>query len=113
MRGGARGAYMPYSSPCETLAATSSWPNSEALAARVVLAYPHVVFHLCMCGLCRGAAVVAATLIGYKRHEGCCRDDHEEETIVNDYFLYTDARLNWNVAPTLLELPGVSSGNDQ
>jgi hypothetical protein len=51
--------------PHETLHATSSRPNSEALAAHVVLAHPHVVFHPCTCGLHRGAAVVAAVLIGY------------------------------------------------
>jgi hypothetical protein len=37
---------------------------------------------------------------------------HEEETIVNDYFLYTDARLGWIAAPTLLSLLSASSGND-
>jgi predicted Fe-S protein YdhL (DUF1289 family) len=26
---------------------------------------------------------------------GCYRDDNEEETIVNDYFLYTDVQLHW------------------
>jgi hypothetical protein len=30
-----------------------------------VLAHPHVVFYLCMCGLCVGAATVATVLIGY------------------------------------------------
>jgi hypothetical protein len=30
-------------------------------------------------------------LIGYDDRGGCCRDDHEEETLVNDYFLHTDA----------------------
>jgi hypothetical protein len=56
---------MPSTQPRETLAATSSWPNSEALAARVVLAHPRAAFHLRTCGLRRGVAVVAATLIGY------------------------------------------------
>jgi hypothetical protein len=51
--------------PCETLTATSSPPNSEVLAARVVLAHPHVAFHLHTCGLHRGAVVVAIALIGY------------------------------------------------
>jgi hypothetical protein len=51
--------------PRETLAATSSHLNSEALAVRVVLAHPRTVFHLHTCGLHRGAAVVAAALIGY------------------------------------------------
>jgi hypothetical protein len=48
-------AYMP---PHEILAATSSRPNSEALAARVA-------FHPYACGLHRGTAAVAAVLIGY------------------------------------------------
>jgi hypothetical protein len=50
--------------PRETLAA-ASWPNSEALAARVVLAHPCVTFHPYTCGLRGGTAVVATTLIGY------------------------------------------------
>jgi hypothetical protein len=37
-----------------------------------------------MCGLHEAAAVFAATLIGCNDHGGCCRDDHEEETIVID-----------------------------
>jgi hypothetical protein len=32
--------------------------------------------------------------------------------IVNDYFLYTDARLYWIAALTLLSLLIISSGND-
>jgi hypothetical protein len=67
--------------PRETLAATSSRLNFEALATHVLLAHPHVALHLCTCGLHRGAAAVAATLIGY--------DD--VEAIMKDYFLYTDA----------------------
>jgi hypothetical protein len=51
--------------PRETLAITASRPNSEALAARVVLAHPHTEFHLCTCGLHGGAIVVVATLISY------------------------------------------------
>jgi hypothetical protein len=43
-----------------------------------------------MCGLCRGAVVVVVTLISYNDRGCCCRDDYEEETIVIDYFLYTD-----------------------
>jgi hypothetical protein len=31
---------------------------------------------------------------------------------VNDYFLYTDARLCWIADPTLLPLLSVSSGNN-
>jgi hypothetical protein len=52
---------LAYTPPCETLAAISSRPNSEALATREVLAHPWAVLHPCTCGLCRGAAA----LIGY------------------------------------------------
>jgi hypothetical protein len=41
-----------------------------------------------MCGLCRGVAAVATVLIGYD--VGLLPDEHEEVTIVIDYFLYTD-----------------------
>jgi hypothetical protein len=44
-----------------------------------------------MCGLCGGTDAVAAVLIGYDDRGGCCRDDHEEDMIMNNYFLYTDA----------------------
>jgi hypothetical protein len=47
------------------LAVASSRPNSEALAMCVVLAHPRVVFHPYICGLRRGATVVAAALIDY------------------------------------------------
>jgi hypothetical protein len=48
----------------KTLAATSSSrPNSEALTTCEVLAHPRVVSHPYTCGLCGGAAVIAATLI--------------------------------------------------
>jgi hypothetical protein len=43
-----------------------------------------------MCGLHRCAAAVAVALIGYDDCGGYCQNDHEEETIVIDYFLYTD-----------------------
>jgi hypothetical protein len=43
---------------------------------------------------------------------GCYRDNHKEETIVIDYFLYTDMRLCWIAAPTLPLLPCASSGKD-
>jgi hypothetical protein len=46
MRGEARGGLTPYMPPHETLAATSSWLNSEALAACVE------AFDPCTCGLC-------------------------------------------------------------
>jgi hypothetical protein len=45
-----------------------------------------------MCGLRGGAAAVAAVLITYNDHGGFCWDDHEE-TIMIDYYLYSDARL--------------------
>jgi hypothetical protein len=51
--------------PRETLAATYSRPNSEALAARMVLAHSRAAFHPCTCGLHRGVAAVVAALIGY------------------------------------------------
>jgi hypothetical protein len=44
-----------------------------------------------MCGLRGGAAAVAATLIGYDDMEVAAGDDHMEEMIMNNYFLYTDA----------------------
>jgi hypothetical protein len=34
--------------------------------------------------------VVAAALIGYDDREGYCWETYEEETIVIDYFIYTD-----------------------
>jgi hypothetical protein len=61
MRGGARDGLMPDTPPCETLTATSSRPNSKALAVHVMLAHPRTVFHLRTCGLHRDAAA----LIGY------------------------------------------------
>jgi rhodanese-related sulfurtransferase len=54
-----------YTSPCETLAATASRLNFEALPARVVIAHPRVTLDPCTCGLRGGAAAVAAALIGY------------------------------------------------
>jgi hypothetical protein len=53
-----------YTPPYETLAAASSRSNYEALAACVVLAYPHAVFYLCTCGLRRDDAIAVA-VIGY------------------------------------------------
>jgi hypothetical protein len=82
---------MPYTPPPETLAATASLPISKSLAARVVLAHSHTMFHPCTCGHHGGAATVAATIIGYDNRGGCCWETREEETIVIDYFLYTDA----------------------
>jgi hypothetical protein len=60
----------------------------------------------------------------WRRYCGCCSADqlrrswrlllqtHEEETIVIDYLLYTDTRLRWITASTLLPLLNMSSGND-
>jgi hypothetical protein len=61
---GARLAHV-YTASRETLAATSTRPNSEALPARVVLAHQRAVLHPYTCGLCRGDTVVAVALIGY------------------------------------------------
>jgi hypothetical protein len=47
-----------------------------------------------------------------QRRRGCCRDDHEEEAIIIDYFIYTDVRLCWIDALTLLSLLSASSDND-
>jgi hypothetical protein len=66
IRGGVRGVINTcLQPPHETLAATSSWPNSEALAARMVLAHSRTMFHPCTCGLRRCAAAVAAAMIDY------------------------------------------------
>jgi hypothetical protein len=78
----------------------------------MVLAHPRAAFHPCTCGLCGDATVFAAVLIGYNDRGGCYHNDHKEEAIVIDYFLYTDVRLSWNAAPTLLLLFSASSGND-
>jgi hypothetical protein len=101
--------------PRETLATASFRPNSESLAVRVVLAHPHVVFHPYTCRLHRGvdAAVVAAVaLIGYDDIKVATNTIRREEATVIDYFLYTDTRLRWITAPTLLLLLSVSSSND-
>jgi hypothetical protein len=65
------------------LATISSRFDPETLAACDVLAHLHAIFPPYMCGLYEDVAAVAAVLIG-------C---HEKETIVIDYFFYTDARL--------------------
>jgi hypothetical protein len=65
-----------------------------------------------MCGLCGGVAAVAAVLIGYNDRGGCCWETREPKTIVIDYFIYTDVRLGWIAALTLLPLLSASSGND-
>jgi hypothetical protein len=104
--GEARGGLTPYTPPREILVATSSWSNFEALAMCVVLPHSCVAFHPCTCGLRRGADV----LIGYDNVEVVV--GMTEETIVNDYFIYTDTRLRWIAAPTLLPLLNASSGND-
>jgi hypothetical protein len=53
----------------ETLVVASSWPNSEALAAHVVLAHTHAAFHPYTWGLRRGVALVATMLIDYDKVE--------------------------------------------
>jgi hypothetical protein len=66
MRVGARGAHTPARHHVKTLAAISfSRPNSKALAAREVLAHPHMAFHPYTCGLRGGVVAVATALIGY------------------------------------------------
>jgi hypothetical protein len=78
----------------------------------MVLEYPRVAFHPYTCGLCVGAAMVPVALIDYDDCAGCYYDDYKEETIVINYFLYSDARLRWITTPTLLSLLSASSGND-
>jgi hypothetical protein len=67
-----------------------------------------------MCGLRRGAvaAAAAAALIGYNDVKFAVETTTREEAIMIDYFLYTDARLRYIAAPTLLSLLSTSSGND-
>jgi hypothetical protein len=107
MRGRIRGGLTPYTPSRETLAATSCRPNSEVLAVRVVLAHPHVSFHPCTCGFCRGAAA----LIGYE-HVKVATEMTTRRRRSIDYFLYTDAQLHWIAASTHLLLCCASSGND-
>jgi hypothetical protein len=101
-----------YTPSRETLAATFSRSNFEALSTRVVLSYPRATFHLYMCGLRRGAVAAAAALIGYNNIKVAVETTTREEAIVIAYFLYTDARLRYIAAPTLLLLLSTSSGND-
>jgi hypothetical protein len=104
---------MPTRHYVKTLATTSSsWLNPEALAACEVLAHPRVAFHPCTCGLYGGAGVVAATLISCDDVEVAAGTTMSEETIMIDYFLYTEAQLCWTATPTLLPLLKTSSGND-
>jgi hypothetical protein len=77
-----------------------------------VLAHPRTIFHRYTCGLHGDATAVVAALIGYDDRGGCYWDDHEEETIVIDYLLYSGVRLHWITTPTLLPLLSASSGND-
>jgi hypothetical protein len=79
--------------------------NPEALAARVVL-------HPYTCKLRGDADAVAAALISYDERGGCCWETHESKTSMIDYFFYTDTRLHWINAPTLLLLLSASSGDD-
>jgi hypothetical protein len=53
------------------------------------------VFYPCTCGLRGEVAAVVVALIGYNNNGGCYWETHEEETIMIDYFLYTDAQLRW------------------
>jgi hypothetical protein len=69
MRGRDRGRHTPTRHHVKTLAATSSWLDPETLAACEVLPHPHAALHPYMCGLRRGAAAVAAALIGYDNME--------------------------------------------
>jgi hypothetical protein len=82
--------------------------DAETLAECKVLAHWHTTFYPCTCGLRRGAAA----LIGYV-NTGLLSEwnEHEEDTIVIDYFLYTDSRLRLTAAATL-PLHCASSGND-
>jgi hypothetical protein len=74
VRGGARSAYTTACHHVKTLAtASSSRPNSKALAMREEIAHPHMTFHPCMFGLCGGAAAVAAAVIGYDNVEVAAR----------------------------------------
>jgi hypothetical protein len=63
MRGRTRGAHTHTHHHVKTLAATSSQPNPKILATCELAAHPHMVFHLCTCGLRGCATAVAATLI--------------------------------------------------
>jgi hypothetical protein len=91
MRGGARSAYTHMLHHVKTLVVTSSRPNPETLAACELLAHLRVTFHPCMCGLRGGTVAFVVMLISYNDVRRYCRDDHVEEMIVIDYFLYTDA----------------------
>jgi hypothetical protein len=72
-----------------TLAITSSRPDPENLDACEVLAHIR-------CSCCCADRLW--------RRGDYCRDDHEEANIMIDCFIYTDARLHWITAPTLLLL---------
>jgi hypothetical protein len=70
----------------------------------VVLAHPHATFYPYTCGLRRDAAAVTAELIDYDDIRVAAEMTTREEAFVIDYFLCTDARLCWIIAPTLLPL---------
>jgi hypothetical protein len=89
VRLGAR--YTPTRYHKKTQAITSSQPNLKTLVLCEMLAHPRVTFHPCICLLHGGATTISVALIDYD-DMGCCHDNHEE-TIVIDYFLYTDKRL--------------------
>jgi hypothetical protein len=81
MWSGARGVNTPTCYHMKTRAATSSHPNPKTQATREVLAHSCVAFHPCTCGLRGGVAVIAVVRLAMMTL-GCCRDNHEEETIV-------------------------------
>jgi hypothetical protein len=47
-------------------------------------------FHPSTCRLHGGVAAVATALKSYDDRGGCCPNDHEEEIITIDYFIYID-----------------------
>jgi hypothetical protein len=56
--------------------------------------------------------MIATALIGYDDYGGCCWEDHEEEMIVINYFVYSHVQLRWISTPTLFLLLSASSSND-
>jgi hypothetical protein len=59
------GLGVTYPTTIETLATTSHESDAETLSEHKVLAHRCTTFHPHTCGLCRGAAAVDVTLIGY------------------------------------------------
>jgi hypothetical protein len=111
-RGGARGDTHAYTTPRENPSnhLLSVEPQNPSCARDantptrgVLFLYVWTPWRRCY-GCCCGDQL--------RRCGGSCWDDYEEETIVIDYFIYTDTRLHWITAPTLLLLHCASSGND-